>query len=68
MRLREALLDIQTGRAADTHGWMHQLAPPDGLTRSAAASERSPAPGRATAWGRTPPGAPGGPHGERPAS
>ena len=25
MRLRSALLDIQTGRAADTHGWMHPL-------------------------------------------
>ncbi len=25
MRLREALLDIQTGRAADTHGWLHRL-------------------------------------------
>ncbi|MER8068602.1 branched-chain amino acid aminotransferase [Streptomyces sp. NPDC094034] len=25
MKLREALLDIQTGRTADTHGWMHQL-------------------------------------------
>jgi branched-chain amino acid aminotransferase len=25
MKLRRALLDIQTGRAADTHGWMHQL-------------------------------------------
>jgi branched-chain amino acid aminotransferase len=25
MALRKALLDIQTGRAADTHGWMHQL-------------------------------------------
>ena len=24
-RLREALLDIQTGQAADTHGWMHPL-------------------------------------------
>jgi branched-chain amino acid aminotransferase len=25
LRLREALLAIQTGRAADTHGWMHDL-------------------------------------------
>jgi branched-chain amino acid aminotransferase len=25
MRLRAALLDIQTGKAADPHGWMHQL-------------------------------------------
>jgi len=25
MRLREALLDIQTGRAADPHAWMHPL-------------------------------------------
>ncbi|MBT2472493.1 branched-chain amino acid aminotransferase [Streptomyces sp. ISL-66] len=25
MELRKALLDLQTGRAADTHGWMHQL-------------------------------------------
>jgi branched-chain amino acid aminotransferase len=25
MRLRSALLDIQTGRAADPHGWMHPL-------------------------------------------
>ncbi len=25
MRLREALLDIQTGRAEDVHGWMHTL-------------------------------------------
>jgi branched-chain amino acid aminotransferase len=25
MRLRAALLDIQTGRAADPHGWMHPL-------------------------------------------
>ncbi|MBY8881845.1 branched-chain amino acid aminotransferase [Actinacidiphila acidipaludis] len=25
MRLREALLDIQTGRAADAHHWMHPL-------------------------------------------
>jgi branched-chain amino acid aminotransferase len=25
-KLRKALLDIQTGRAADAHGWMHQLA------------------------------------------
>jgi branched-chain amino acid aminotransferase len=25
MRLRKALLDIQTGRAADPHGWMHPL-------------------------------------------
>ncbi|MFB7172171.1 branched-chain amino acid aminotransferase, partial [Streptomyces sp. NPDC056254] len=23
MRLRKALLDLQTGRAADTHGWLH---------------------------------------------
>ncbi|MCQ4044433.1 branched-chain amino acid aminotransferase [Streptantibioticus rubrisoli] len=26
MRLRRALLDIQTGLAPDTHGWMHRLA------------------------------------------
>lgn len=25
MRLREALLDIQHGRVADTHGWLHQV-------------------------------------------
>ncbi|GAA0433404.1 branched-chain amino acid aminotransferase [Streptomyces luteireticuli] len=25
MRLRKALLDIQTGEVEDTHGWMHQL-------------------------------------------
>ncbi len=25
MRLRQALLDIQTGRAQDAHGWMHPL-------------------------------------------
>ncbi|MET7760937.1 branched-chain amino acid aminotransferase [Streptomyces sp. NPDC005393] len=25
MKLRKALLDIQTGAAADTHGWMHPL-------------------------------------------
>ncbi|MET9699436.1 branched-chain amino acid aminotransferase [Streptomyces sp. NPDC006529] len=25
MKLRSALLDLQTGRAADTHGWMHPL-------------------------------------------
>ncbi|GAA2225682.1 branched-chain amino acid aminotransferase [Streptomyces amakusaensis] len=25
MKLREALLDIQRGTAADTHGWMHEL-------------------------------------------
>jgi len=25
MRLREALLEIQTGRADDVHGWMHPL-------------------------------------------
>jgi branched-chain amino acid aminotransferase len=25
MRLRHALLDIQTGRAEDTHGWMHPV-------------------------------------------
>ncbi|MEV4433782.1 branched-chain amino acid aminotransferase [Streptomyces sp. NPDC049555] len=25
MRLRKALLDIQTGAAEDTHGWMHRL-------------------------------------------
>jgi branched-chain amino acid aminotransferase len=25
MKLREALLDLQTGRAADAHGWMHPL-------------------------------------------
>jgi branched-chain amino acid aminotransferase len=27
MRLRQALLDIQTGRAEDVHGWMHPLVP-----------------------------------------
>lgn len=27
MRLRHALLDIQTGRSADVHGWMHTLVP-----------------------------------------
>jgi branched-chain amino acid aminotransferase len=26
MRLREALLDIQHGRVADTHGWLHKVA------------------------------------------
>jgi branched-chain amino acid aminotransferase len=26
MRLREALLDIQHGRVADTHGWLHRVA------------------------------------------
>jgi branched-chain amino acid aminotransferase len=25
MRLRKALVDIQTGRAADTHNWMHRI-------------------------------------------
>ncbi|MFD9301234.1 branched-chain amino acid aminotransferase [Streptomyces sp. NPDC060048] len=25
MKLRKALLDLQTGRTADTHGWMHPL-------------------------------------------
>ena len=25
MRLRQALLDIQTGRAPDTHAWLHPL-------------------------------------------
>ena len=25
MRLRKALLDLQTGKAADPHGWMHRL-------------------------------------------
>ncbi|MEN8650717.1 branched-chain amino acid aminotransferase [Streptomyces sp. 21So2-11] len=25
LKLRKALLDIQTGKAADSHGWMHQL-------------------------------------------
>ncbi|MGW1768784.1 branched-chain amino acid aminotransferase [Streptomyces sp. NPDC002073] len=25
MKLRKALLDLQTGRSADTHGWMHPL-------------------------------------------
>lgn len=25
MKLRKALLDLQTGHKADTHGWMHQL-------------------------------------------
>ncbi len=25
MRLRQALLDIQTGRAEDAHGWMRTL-------------------------------------------
>ena len=25
MRLRAALLDLQTGKSADTHGWMHKL-------------------------------------------
>ncbi len=28
MRLRHALLDIQTGRAEDAHGWMHTLVAP----------------------------------------
>jgi branched-chain amino acid aminotransferase len=27
-RLRQALLDIQTGRSADAHGWRHVLVPP----------------------------------------
>ena len=27
MQLREALLDIQTGRADDAHGWMRSLVP-----------------------------------------
>ena len=27
MRLREALLEIQTGRAEDAHGWMRTLVP-----------------------------------------
>lgn len=26
MKIREALIDIQYGRAADTHGWLHRLA------------------------------------------
>ncbi|MGW0366229.1 branched-chain amino acid aminotransferase [Streptomyces sp. NPDC002990] len=26
MKLRKALLDLQTGRTTDTHGWMHRLA------------------------------------------
>ena len=26
MRVRQALLDIQHGRAEDTHGWLRQLA------------------------------------------
>jgi branched-chain amino acid aminotransferase len=26
MRLRESLLDIQHGRVADTHGWLHRVA------------------------------------------
>ncbi|MET9321686.1 branched-chain amino acid aminotransferase [Streptomyces sp. NPDC003038] len=26
MKLRKALLDLQTGRTADAHGWMHRLA------------------------------------------
>ncbi|MFJ6699146.1 branched-chain amino acid aminotransferase [Streptomyces sp. NPDC091272] len=26
MKLRKALLEIQTGKAADVHGWMHELA------------------------------------------
>jgi branched-chain amino acid aminotransferase len=26
MALRAALLDIQHGRAADTHGWLHKVA------------------------------------------
>jgi len=25
MQLREQLTGVQTGRIADTHGWMHQL-------------------------------------------
>ncbi len=29
MRLRNALMDIQYGRAADTHGWMHPVVSPD---------------------------------------
>ena len=28
MKLRQALLDIQTGQAADTHNWMHRLVTP----------------------------------------
>ena len=27
MELRERLLDIQHGRVADTHGWLHRVAP-----------------------------------------
>ncbi|MEU2350880.1 branched-chain amino acid aminotransferase [Modestobacter sp. NPDC049651] len=27
MRLREHLLDVQHGRVADTHGWLHRVAP-----------------------------------------
>jgi branched-chain amino acid aminotransferase len=27
MQLREALLDIQHGRVADTHSWLHRVAP-----------------------------------------
>ena len=26
MRLRNALMDVQYGRAEDTHGWMHPVA------------------------------------------
>ena len=26
MKLRESLLDIQHGRVADTHGWLHRVA------------------------------------------
>lgn len=25
LELRKALLDIQTGGAADTHGWLHKI-------------------------------------------
>ena len=25
MQLRKALLDLQTGKAGDPHGWMHRL-------------------------------------------
>ncbi|NYI06556.1 branched-chain amino acid aminotransferase [Allostreptomyces psammosilenae] len=34
MRLRRALTDIQTGRAEDTHAWMHRLVPPTTPTAS----------------------------------
>jgi len=27
MQLREHLLDVQHGRVADTHGWLHRVAP-----------------------------------------